>query len=270
MFDKLSEPKRFWISADLGLEHDYTFITVLDNYEEYEDKYAYEHHRYLRMYKTHYRVQDMRRLALPTSEDAIIKAVTGYVMDAHKRAAQINPRPEIWVTLDRTGIGLSITRNVRDAIIRAETLAGISPFDAANTRGVFITNGAQMNRKGWLYNVPRLEMLHALKAGIGSGRFKAPRKLKLAAVIEEELRAFNPDKKLRKDDETEEAIWRRPGTHDDGVFSASMPVVIAETLKLSDHWRKLGNPMDGQPFEEPPVAPAGRTPITGAPLLPLP
>jgi hypothetical protein len=182
----------FWVSVDLGQSHDYTAITVIE------------------VVKSESRERDgnivhLERLTLGMSYP-----------DQVQRIKELQERiPDSRIVVDSTGVG----RAVID-LMRKEGLRPVA---------ITITGGNEANKEGLRWNVPKRDLVYALRVGIESGKIKIAKSLIHAELLEKELQNFKMKQHLQTGHDTYEA-WRE-GDHDDLVLSASMAAYAADIGK---------------------------------------
>jgi hypothetical protein len=226
VFDK--KPQRIFISADIGLERDYTAISTIEQRIHHKNEHLKERDKQRDTYTAHYRCTSLERLPLPTDPQTIQDYLAELALDLIARSG-------VYICIDNTGVGAPISWGIIKELLRR--FADVERDHSYTVMPITITSGHDWRRgdRG-IYYVPRDLLISAAKMVVSSGRFKASPRLPLAGVFEKELRAFQPDKRLKRLDDTEYALWRE-GEHDDTIFSVAMALWRGEAFVPADRIR---------------------------------
>ena len=188
----------FIISADLAQVNDYCALTIFERIESEEPINEWESRR-------EYHLRHIERPERGTTYPKIV--------DRLKELAESSSLAENrkFIAIDVTGVGRPVWDLMIDSgLNRESTLIGIQ-----------ITGGNNVTRSGYIYNVPKRDLISALQVAFQNGQLKIAKGLPDADMLVRELTNFKVKINLNGHDQYE--AWRE-GIHDDIVLSAAMGI----------------------------------------------
>jgi hypothetical protein len=228
----ISTATGYLIGLDLGERVDYTALSVLRQHavptgrlsRQYagftlEEGRAYglqpeAEYQYDLTYLDRWRGQGYK-VAVPI----VAQLIEELHQDTHRQRMAINilnqPALPVWVLVDHTGVGIAVLEDLRAA--------------GLDCTGITITSGDTVNRRGWDYLVPKIDLVSTLKVLVENRRLHGSAELPLWSTLEAEMQNFKVKKTLSTGHDTYGAgtEWRE-GAHDDLVLSVAMAAWFGE------------------------------------------
>ena len=190
--DRPTDPPRLFIGVDLAQVSDYTAVAIVEQHG--------------RAGEAVYHVRHLERIERGTSYPLIVQHIATLA-----RQPSIAERSALVV--DQTGVGRAVVDLIRAEQLRAQLVP------------VTITGGDSAHRgdTGWL--TPKRDLVASVQVLLQTQRLKVAPALASAALLTEELEAFQV--KLSPSGMDSYGAWRE-GTHDDLVLSVALAVWAGE------------------------------------------
>ncbi len=194
-----------YVGLDLGQAHDFSALAIAERNRRprYHDESRGDT-------PAKYRVGHLQRFALKTSYPAIVAQVAALVRDLAAR----EPRPQLRLVVDATGVGRPVVDLLRQERLPAELI------------DVTITGGDAVAQDGKAFRVPKRDLVSTVQVALQSERLKIAQALPDAATLTRELLAFQVKISIETAHDSYGA-WRE-GAHDDLVLATALAVWYGE------------------------------------------
>ncbi len=197
---------RFCLSVDLGSEHDYTALALLERVEKLQDRNILSYNSRPIMDEpvivtAELHLVHMERVPLKTPYPTIVEKI-GYIVNRPEFVDQIA------LIVDRTGVGIPV--------IQMMYQQGLAPI------GITIHGGNSVTTSKDNYGVPKRDLVTALLSAYQMKRFKtkSPEVMPIIKEFRDELAGFQMKINQHTGNDTYEAWLER--IHDDLVVAAAM------------------------------------------------
>ena len=199
-----AHPDSYYVGLDLGQVNDPTALAVLRTPTQVPESG-----------KRHYDLGKLERFELGTPYPKIVAAVGDLIRTLKGRATDVE------LLIDATGVGKPVVDMFEEK--------NIDHYAITFTAGHEVTRGQGY----WHYNVPKRDLVSAVKVAFQTGRLRVAAGLPTAETFRKELTRFKVKINLKGHDQYE--AWRE-NDHDDLVLATSMAVWAGDNLLRRGEW----------------------------------
>ena len=201
----------YFIGLDLGQQHDYTALTVVEEQPKKSGS--------AKDSPSEYHLRHLERFDLGTPYQAVARR-TRYVQ---AQLGETQPgEGQSYVVADATGVGGPVIE-----MLRAEGVRQL--------RSVTITGGDAPSRDGSEHRVPKRDLVSTLQVLLQARRLRFAKGLPGGPVLRAELQNFRAKISLSGAGHDRYEAWRE-GDHDDLVLSLAMACWFAEHAHVQIEW----------------------------------